>query len=277
MSTESNTNTQQVEKTQKKSYESRFSTEYSDIYAAFKSMDENYFNSKKLILLKLRELQSKVQKLEKESDKHEKRQNNRKKTAGPAQSFVGINQPKRIHPELLKFLESHKQKIREEIRDSVKTFMSLNEVTRCILDLAKGYNVVTETTNNNYNFRNDNADPTYVAGLRRLLVDLCPADYYKNDKGESTVIQFDSLIPTRKMSGYFNHLLTVDAESEAYKQQRIADKIANTAATVDTTTTTASVPSTPVVDTTPVVDEQPAAKKPRVIKRKTAGTETPAN
>ena len=223
------------------------------------------------------ELQSKVQKLEKESDKHEKRQNNRKKTAGPAQSFVGINQPKRIHPELLKFLDSHKQKIRKEIQDSVKTFMSLNEVTRCILDLAKGYNVVTETTNNNYNFRNDNADPTYVAGLRRLLVDLCPADYYKNEKGESTVIQFDSLIPTRKMSGYFNHLLTVDAESEAYKQQRIADKIANTAATVDTTTTTASVPSTPVVDTTPVVDEQPAAKKPRVIKRKTAGTETPAN
>jgi hypothetical protein len=255
-------------KTKKPAYQSRFAKEYDEIFSSLKSMEDSLLTSKKAILVKLRELQTKVTKLEKDQDKVQARAAKRRNNPDPAQSFVGVNQPKRINPALLKFLEDNRTQLPEDCRTCIRTFMSLNEVNRCILNLGKVSGIVTD---NQYNFNNEGANKTVVASLRNLLIDMCPEGFYKDEAGNSAPMNFGSLIATRKMSGFFNHLLTRDEESQSYVEKLIADKralIAANNASVATTTTDA----TPVV-TEPVVDasadsSEPPAKKVRQIKRK---------
>lgn len=256
-------------KTKKPAYQSRFAAEYDGIFASLKSMEDSFLAGKKAILVKLRELQSKVTKLEKDQDKVQARALRRRNNPDPAQSFVGVNQPKRINPALLKFLDDNKSQLPDDCRKIIRTFMSLNEVNRCILNLGKVSGIVVD---NNYNFNNEGANKAVVASLRNLLVDMCPEGFYKDEAGNSAPMNFGSLIQTRKMSGYFNHLLTRDDESQAYVEKLIADKRAAvaTAAATATTDVTAVEPVADVT-TTSTTDSsaEPPAKKLRQIKRKT--------
>lgn len=255
-------------KTKKPAYQSRFAKEYDEIFTSLKNMEDSLLSAKKTILVKLRELQSKVTKLEKDQDKVQARAARRRNNPDPAQSFVGVNQPKRINPALLKFLEDNKGQLPDDCRKCVRTFMSLNEVNRCILNLGKVSGIVAD---NQYNFGNEGANKAIVASLRNLLVDMCPEGFYKDEAGNSAPINFASLIQTRKMSGYFNHLLTRDDESQAYVEKLIADKRAAVATTAtvnaDVTATTVSEPV--VTDATTDSSAEPPAKKLRQIKRKT--------
>jgi hypothetical protein len=256
-------------KTKKPAYQSRFSAEYDGIFASLKSMEDSLLTAKKAILVKLRELQSKVTKLEKDQDKVQARAARRRNNPDPAQSFVGVNQPKRINPALLKFLEDNKSQLPDDCRKIVRTFMSLNEVNRCILNLGKVSGIVAD---NQYNFNNEGANKAIVASLRNLLVDMCPEGFYKDEAGNSAPMNFGSLIQTRKMSGYFNHLLTRDDESQAYVEKLIAEKRAAvaTTATVNADVTATTTVSEPVVtDATTDSSAEPPAKKLRQIKRKT--------
>lgn len=256
-------------KTKKPAYSSRFAKEYESVFTSLKNMEDSFLANKKSILVALRDLQTKVTRLEKEQDKYQARAAKRRNNPDPAQSFVGVNQPKRIHAALLKFLDDNKAQLPEDCRTCVRTFMSLNEVNRCILNLGKVSGIVAE---NQYNFNNEGANKALVASLRNLLVDMCPEGFYKDDAGKSAPINFGSLIPTRKMSGYFNHLLTRDDESNAYVEKLIADKRAKIAAaaiaTAEATTTDVNVDVTPVEATTTTSSEEPPAKKVRQIKRK---------
>ncbi len=254
-------------KTKKPAYQSRFAKEYENIFASLKSMEDSLLTSKKAILVQLRELQTKVTKLEKDQDKVQARAAKRRNNPDPAQSFVGVNQPKRINPALLKFLDDNKSQLPEDCRKCIRTFMSLNEVNRCILNLGKVSGIVID---NNYNFGNEGANKAVIASLRNLLIDMCPEGFYKDEAGNSAPLNFGSLTPTRKMSGYFNHLLTRDEESQSYVEKLIADKRAlvaanNSSATTTTTDVTPAVENTSDATTT---SEEPPAKKVRQIKRK---------
>jgi hypothetical protein len=253
-------------KTKKPAYNSRFAKEYESVFTSLKNMEDSFLANKKSILVALRDLQTKVTRLEKEQDKVQARAAKRRNNPDPAQSFVGVNQPKRVNAALLKFLDDNKAQLPEDCRTCVKTFMSLNEVNRCILNLGKVSGIVAE---NQYNFNNEGANKALVASLRNLLVDMCPEGFYKDDAGKSTGIDFNALIPTRKMSGYFNHLLTRDDESNSYVEKLIADKRANLAAANAVT----AVDTPAVADVTPVEavstsTEEPPTKKVRQIKRK---------
>lgn len=256
-------------KTKKPAYQSRFSKEYDEIFGALKTMEDSLLSGKKLILVKLRELQTKVTRLEKDQDKVQERAARRRNNPDPAQSFVGVNQPKRINPALLKFLEDNKGQLPDDCRKCVRTFMSLNEVNRCILNLGKVSGIVAD---NQYNFSNEGANKAVVASLRNLLIEMCPEGFYKDEAGNSAPMNFGSLIPTRKMSGYFNHLLTRDEESQAYVEKLIADKRAAvaTAAAVTDDSTVASVTEPVATDANNTTDasSEPPAKKLRQIKRK---------
>ena len=256
-------------KTKKPAYQSRFAKEYENIFASLKSMEDSLLTSKKAILVQLRELQTKVTKLEKDQDKVQARAAKRRNNPDPAQSFVGVNQPKRINPALLKFLDDNKSQLPEDCRKCIRTFMSLNEVNRCILNLGKVSGIVID---NNYNFGNEGANKAIIASLRNLLVDMCPDGFYKDEAGNSAPLNFGSLTPTRKMSGYFNHLLTRDEESQSYVEKLIADKRALVAAN-NSSATAVATDVTPVVENTTTdasadASSEPPAKKVRQIKRK---------
>ncbi len=255
-------------KTKKPAYQSRFAKEYENIFASLKSMEDSLLTSKKAILVQLRELQTKVTKLEKDQDKVQARAAKRRNNPDPAQSFVGVNQPKRINPALLKFLDDNKSQLPEDCRKCIRTFMSLNEVNRCILNLGKVSGIVID---NNYNFGNEGANKAVIASLRNLLIDMCPEGFYKDEAGNSAPLNFGSLTPTRKMSGYFNHLLTRDEESQSYVEKLIADKRALVAANNSSAATTTTTDVTPAVENTSdatTTSEEPPAKKVRQIKRK---------
>lgn len=255
-------------KTKKPAYQSRFAKEYENIFASLKSMEDSLLTSKKAILVQLRELQTKVTKLEKDQDKVQARAAKRRNNPDPAQSFVGVNQPKRINPALLKFLDDNKSQLPEDCRKCIRTFMSLNEVNRCILNLGKVSGIVVD---NNYNFNNEGANKAVIASLRNLLIEMCPEGFYKDEAGNSAPLNFGSLTPTRKMSGFFNHLLTRDDESQSYVEKLIADKRALVAANISSAATTAT-DVTPAVEAVVTSDatnsDEPPTKKVRQIKRK---------
>lgn len=245
----------------KKVYVSRFSTEYAAIVESLRTMEEQFNATKKAILTRMRDLQTKVTKLEKESDKIHARQAKRQRTSDPAQSFVGVNLPKRVNGDLLTFLQQNKEKLDEKLREKIQTFMSLNEVNQCILQLSKQNGVIVD---NKYSFRNPNANAAFVASVHRLLVEICPAGFY------ATNINFESQIETRKMSSYFNHLLSRDAESEAYVATCVEAK---KRAAVDAAP--ADVPA-PAVDApapaAAVAEPEPASKKRRIVRKPTDKT-----
>lgn len=245
----------------KKVYVSRFSTEYAAIVESLRTMEEQFNATKKAILTRMRDLQTKVTKLEKESDKIHARQAKRQRTSDPAQSFVGVNLPKRVNGDLLTFLQQNKEKLDEKLREKIQTFMSLNEVNQCILQLSKQNGVIVD---NKYSFRNPNANAAFVASVHRLLVEICPAGFY------ATNINFESQIETRKMSSYFNHLLSRDAESEAYVATCVEAKkrAVDAAAPADVPAPAVDAPAPAAA----VAEPEPASKKRRIVRKPTDKT-----
>lgn len=132
-------------------------------------------------------------------------------TARGPLSFVGVNLCKRVHPELLELFYESEDTLTEHLNEMVDTFMTLNNINRCILHLAKAAGVVSQ---NKYNFHSEGANPQFVATMRRLLIDLRPEFFYTSF-GYGP-IKFDEVTETRKMSLFLNHLLTSDKESNEY-------------------------------------------------------------
>lgn len=267
----------------KQAYVSRFAVEYQVLTDRLRHMDEQHLANKKAVLLAFKDIQIKVTRLEKEHDKVEEKKKRRARASAPSQSFVGVNLPKRVHPELLKLFNTNRSALTDELAAIVKTFMNLNQVNRCMLHLAKAANVVV---NNKYNFHNEGAKPEFVADVRRLLIDLCPENFYKEAGGP---IKIDELVETRNMSRYLNHLLTRDEESTKFVEALIAKKVADAAASasasessemsIETTETTTTTTSSSIVDVSsiaaPIVaptseDTLPASDAPPAKKRKLA-------
>lgn len=200
----------------KATFVSKFNPDFTSVLDNLRKMEESYMASKKAVLLSLKSLQTNVVKMEREYNRIAAKSARRVRQADAAQSFVGVNLPKRVSADMRKFLEDNKAGLPEKLQGAVREFMSLNEVNRCVLALANAAGVIDD---NKYNFKKDGANAAFVSALRRLLVDLCPAGYYPNGP-----LSFDAVTETRRMSGFLNHLLNRDAESDAYVAARITEK-----------------------------------------------------
>ncbi len=252
-------------------YVSRFSTKFNDILNAINGMRKSYTEGEKTLLIALKTFNTSVIALEKAHDRHESKRRNR--VVDASQSYVGVNQPKRIHVDLLSFLEANKSRVGEKASKCVRPFMSLNEVNQCILNLAKASGVVVE---NKYKFNAPTAEAPFVNSLRDLLIGRCPSGFYQ------TPLDFNNEIETKKMSSWFKHLLTEDAESKAFTQKLVEEKrtaLANAAAAlaassdenasssmmVDTDATTPSE----TTSNSPVATEESQPKKRKILRKTT--------
>jgi hypothetical protein len=261
-----NTTTPVVAK--KNPYVSRFSSQFNEIVAALMTMKKNYAESEKTILIALKNYNTKVVALEKAFDKYDKKRRDR--VIDASQSYVGVNQPKRVHHDLLSFLEANKSRIGEKASKCVRPFMSLNEVNQCILNLSKTAGVVSE---NKYKFNASTAEASFVNSLRDLLVTKCPANFYQ------IPLDFNAEIETKKMSSWFKHLLTEDADSKAFTQTLIDEKRAaiasaaaiasSTAASDETSSTMMAVETTETTSNTTTTSSEETQPKKRKILRKT--------
>ncbi len=252
-----------AENTKKPVYKSRYSDIYGRVSELMQKMQKQQAEGLKELATAFKELQSRVAKLEREADKQEARTQRRRQNTGPEQSFQGVNQCKRIHAELLKFLNDNKSKM-GAVGDLVRAegIMSLNEVNRCILAIGKNVGVVMEVATDGadggksrsswfYNLtKTDTPDSaSFVASLRHLLVDLMPAEADASDR-----VNMAEPIEIRKMSRYFKHLLSVDESSQRYVAERIEAKRREMTSSSDDEAAPAAAAAAPA----PVV-EAPAA------------------
>jgi TolA-binding protein len=243
--------------TRKPAYKSRYTELYERASHVMQKMQKQHNEGVRELAQVLKDLQSRVQRLERDADKHEARSQRRKQNTGPEQSFQGVNQCKRVNPELHKFLQENTAQMSEGVRDLVRPIMSLNEVNRCVLAIGKTVGVVVEVAspkdesstaakNRSSWFyvltKTDTpAGQVFVDSLRRLLVDLWPA-------GIEGQINMAEQIEIRKMSRYFKHLLTVDEESQKYVAGRIEEKrtqMTSSAAAAAAAASAADIPETP--------------------------------
>jgi hypothetical protein len=221
------------ESTKKAVYKSRYSDIYGRVSELMQKMQRQQAEGLKELAQAFKELQGRVAKLEREADKQEARTQRRRQNTGPEQSFQGVNQCKRIHSELLTFLNDNKAKM-GPVGDLVRAegIMSLNEVNRCILAIGKNVGVVMEVATDGadgakgrsswfYNLnKTDTPDSaSFVASMSHLLVDLMPAEADAVDR-----VKISEPIEIRKMSRYFKHLLAVDEASQRYVAERIEAK-----------------------------------------------------
>ncbi len=216
-----------TEGTKKPVYKSRYTDLYERVSQVMQKMQKQQSESMREMAQAFKELQTRVQKLERDHAKHEARSARRKQNTGPEQSFQGVNQCKRVHAELIKFLNANAAHL-GPVASLVRPIMSLNEVNRCILAIGKAVGVVVEVVQPTADKRTSSwfyvltktdtpAAAAFVASLRGLLVDLWPA-------GTEGQINMAEHIEIRKMSRYFKHLLTVDEESQKYVAERIEAK-----------------------------------------------------
>ena len=286
MSTENTTTTAATENTKKPAYKSRYSDIYGRVSELMQKMQRQQAEGLKELAHAFKELQGRVAKLEREADKQEARTQRRRQNTGPEQSFQGVNQCKRIHAELLKFMNDNKAKM-GPVGDLVRAegIMSLNEVNRCILAIGKNVGVVMEVATDGaegakgrsswfYNLtKTDTPDSaSFVASLRHLLVDLMPAEADASDR-----VNMAEPIEIRKMSRYFKHLLSVDEASQRYVAERIEAKRREMTSSSDdepaaaAAATVVAPPEVPAaVAAAPVATAEPAADESAPKKRKLA-------
>jgi hypothetical protein len=218
------------------------------------------------VLKLVKQMVSESTKREKALDRYTKREAARKnRPKKPAHSVVGVNQPKTLNPELVTFLRANAEKMSEKARGMVNDIMSLNHVKQCMQSLAQAANVITKDSK--YDFRAEGADAAFVSSMRRLLIDLVPAGYYKDAEGNATGLNFDDKVKTNEITKFFGHLLTTTDASKAFTAQKIAElteKAAAAAAAAPVENTVEPV----VVEPAPVAAAAPVAAEPEVKKRK---------
>ncbi len=224
------------------------------------------------VLKLVKQMVSESTKREKALDRYTKREAARKnRPKKPAHSVVGVNQPKTLNPELVTFLRANAEKMSEKARGMVNDIMSLNHVKQCVQSLAAAANVITKDSN--YDFRAEGADAAFVASMRRLLVDLVPAGYYKDAEGNVTGLNFDEKVKTNKITKFFDHLLTTTDASKAFTAQKIAEltekaAAAAAAAVAPAAEEVAAAAEPVVVAPAPVAaaaEPQPEAKKRKIV------------
>lgn len=283
------TTTTATEGTKKAVYKSRYSDIYGRVSELMQKMQKQQAEGLKELAQAFKELQSRVAKLERDADKQEARTQRRRQNTGPEQSFQGVNQCKRIHAELLKFLNDNKAKM-GPVGDLVRAegIMSLNEVNRCILAVGKTVGVVVEVATDGtdgakgrsswfYNLtKTDTPDASsFITSLRHLLVDLMPADADASDR-----VNMAEPIEIRKMSRYFKHLLTVDEASQRYVAERIEAKRREMTTSSDDAPAAAAAPVVEVAAPAPVAaaaastdasTEESAPKKRKLARKPAAG------
>lgn len=228
------------------------------------------------VLKLVKQMVSESTKREKALDRYTKREAARKnRPKKPAHSVVGVNQPKSLNPELVAFLRANAEKMSEKARGMVNDIMSLNHVKQCVQSLAQAANVITKDSN--YDFRAEGADAAFVASMRRLLVDLVPAGYYKDAEGNVSGLNFDEKVKTNKITKFFDHLLTTTDASKAFTAQKIAEltekAAAAAAAPVEVAAPEPVVVEAPVAAAAAPAAEQPE-KKRRIVAKKAAPSTT---
>jgi hypothetical protein len=226
------------------------------------------------VLKLVKQMVSESTKREKALDRYTKRDMARKsRPKKPAHSVVGVNQPKSLHPELVTFLRANADKMPEKAKGMVNDIMSLNHVKQCVQSLATTANVITKDSN--YDFRAEGADAAFVSSMRRLLVDLVPAAYYKDENGATININFEDKIKTNKITKFFDHLLTTTEASKAFTAQKIAElteKAAAAAAAAPEEAAPVVVAPAPVVAAPTPAPESGEVKKRRIVPKKAAAT-----
>lgn len=224
------------------------------------------------VLKLVKQMLSESTKREKALDRYTKREAARKnRPKKPAHSVVGVNQPKTLNPELVTFLRANADKMSEKARGMVNDIMSLNHVKQCVQSLAAASNVITKDSN--YDFHAEGADAAFVASMRRLLIDLVPAGYYKDAEGNVIGLNFDEKVKTNKITKFFDHLLTTTDASKAFTAQKIVElteKAAAAAAAPAVETVVEPVVVEPVVAAAAVVEQQPEVKKRKIVAKKAA-------
>lgn len=235
------------------------------------------------IMKTLRTLLSESVKSEKTLQKYTKRAANRKANTSPAHSFVGVNQPKSLHPELVSFMRANVANMPEDVRGIVGDIMSLNQVKKCIQALGKWAKVVDNSV---YNFKGADVNPAYVSSMQRLLIDLVPAGHYKDAAGTVITVTFDEPIMTNKITKYFDHLLTVTDASKSFTGERVNEKAAQIAAAAVTsaaaleaveameTESTPAVAAVAAVESTETTttETEPEVKKRKIQRKPAAAT-----
>lgn len=230
------------------------------------------------VLKLVKQMVTESTKKEKALDRYTKRDMARKsRPKKPAHSVVGVNQPKSLNAELVTFLRANADKMPEKAKGMVNDIMSLNHVKQCVQALASAAGVITKDSN--YDFRAEGADAAFVSSMRRLLVDLTPAGYYKDAEGNVIAINFDEKIKTNKITKFFDHLLTTTDASKAFTAQKIAElteKAAVAAAAAAAATTSEETPAAPVVVAAaapaPAAVPEPEVKKRRIVPKKATTT-----
>ncbi len=228
------------------------------------------------ILRLVKQMVTESTKREKALDRYTKRDMARKsRPKKPAHSVVGVNQPKSLNAELVTFLRANADKMPEKAKGMVNDIMSLNHVKQCVQSLASAAGVITKDSN--YDFRAESADPAFVSSMRRLLLDLVPADYYKDENGATIGVNFDEKIKTNKITKFFDHLLTTTDESKVFTAQKIAEltekaaAAAAAAATASSEEAAAPVAAVVVAAAAPVAAvPEPEVKKRRIVPKKAA-------
>lgn len=228
------------------------------------------------VLKLVKQMVSESTKREKALDRYTKREAARKnRPKKPAHSVVGVNQPKSLNPELVAFLRANAEKMSEKARGMVNDIMSLNHVKQCVQSLAQAANVITKDSN--YDFRAEGADAAFVASMRRLLVDLVPAGYYKDAEGNVSGLNFDEKVKTNKITKFFDHLLTTTDASKAFTAQKIAE-LTEKAAAAAAAPVEAAAPEPVVVEAPVAAAAAPAAEQPekkrRIVAKKAAPSTT---
>jgi hypothetical protein len=227
------------------------------------------------ILKLVKQMVTESTKREKALDRYTKRDMARKsRPKKPAHSVVGVNQPKSLNAELVTFLRANADKMPEKAKGMVNDIMSLNHVKQCVQSLASAAGVITKDSN--YDFRAEGADASFVSSMRRLLIDLVPAGYYKDAEGNVIGVNFDEKIKTNKITKFFDHLLSTTDASKAFTAQKIAElteKAAAAAAAAATASTEEAAAPAPVVvaAAAPVAAvPEPEVKKRRIVPKKAA-------
>jgi len=228
------------------------------------------------ILRLVKQMVTESTKREKALDRYTKRDMARKsRPKKPAHSVVGVNQPKTLNAELVTFLRANADKMPEKAKGMVNDIMSLNHVKQCVQSLASAAGVITKDSN--YDFRAEGADASFVSSMRRLLIDLVPAEYYKDENGAAIGVNFDEKIKTNKITKFFDHLLSTTDASKAFTAQKIAElteKAAAAAAAAATATAEEAAAPAPVVvaAAAPVAAvPEPEVKKRRIVPKKAVG------
>ncbi len=222
----------------------------------------------------VREMQNISAKKEKELAKHNQRaEARRRRPKNPAHSVVGVNQPKTLHPELIAFLRSNAGNMSDKARELVGDIMSLNQVKQCVQSLGVWAKVINDKSE--YDFSAAEANSAFVASMRRLLVELTPAGFYKDEAGNVIDINFSEKIKTNRITKYFGHLLTTTPASEAFTAQRVAEltaeaaKKAAEAPAAEATSTEAAAPAAAAAAAAaPAVTEAENKPEPEIKKRK---------